>query len=200
MSRRIVLSIVTVLGCAGPAASGTPSTSPTAQLQSAEAASYRPTDEQIAYGIMAASAMKQARFLTLGSTVGVYQSDDPRHPLHPIVELVLEGNVPFRAIRKGEMQVACTMPTSAGLRGTGARSRVCGLDRADVLYQLISVQVMRDSGYVGGYLTQVTKGEDRPRTTVFCFISVWRPQQRAWEDVRNSLVREPLDCSAGRKH
>ena len=196
--RWIALSLVTVAACGG--AAGTTSTSASPMLQGGEVVNYKPTDEQIAYGMMAASAMKQSRFLTLDKTIGVYQPDDARHPLHPIVSLVLMDNPSFRTIGKGEMQVACTVPTAAGLRGVGARARVCGLDRADVLYQLISVQVMRDSGYVGGFVTQVFKGEDRPKTLVFCFISVWRPQVRAWEDVRNSLVREPLDCSAGKKH
>lgn len=195
--RRIALSLVTIAACAAPSAAPKPAPAPT--LQGGEAA-YVPTDEQVAYGIMAASAMKQSRYLTLGNTVGVYLSDDPRHPLYPIVKIVLEQNQSFRAIQKGEMQVACTVPLHPGIRTVRVSDRVCGLDRADVLYQVMAVQIMRDSGYVGGYITQVLKGEDRPKTTVFCFISVWRPQTRIWEDVRNSLVKEPLDCSAGKKH
>jgi hypothetical protein len=165
-----------------------------------QAADYRPTDEQVAYGIMAASAMKQSRFLTQDKSVGLYQSDDPRHPLHPIVQIILEDNK-FREIHKGQMQLACSVPDRPGLRSNNRnQDRVCGLDRADVLLQVTAVQIMRDSGYVGGYITQVFKGEDRPKTMVFCFISVWRPQARAWDDVHNSLVKEPLDCSAGKKH
>jgi hypothetical protein len=142
--------------------------------------------------------MKQTRFLTRDATVALYQWDDVRHPLYPIVKLVLEGNT-FREIHRGQMQLACSVPDRPGLRGTSRnQDRVCGLDRADVLLQVINVQIMRDSGYVGGYITQVFKGEDRPKTTVFCFISVW--QRNQWEDVHNSLVKEPADCSAGRKH
>jgi hypothetical protein len=196
--RWIALGLVTIAACAAPSA--TPTSAPAPALQSGEAPAYSPTDEQIAYGIMAASAMKQSRYLTLDKTIGVYQSDDPRHPLHPIVKIVLEENKSFRTIQKGQMQVACSVPLRPGLRTVRVDDRVCGLDRADVLYQVMAVQIMRDSGYVGGYITQVFKGEDRPKTTVFCFISVWRPQTRMWEDVRNSLVKEPLDCSAGKKH
>jgi hypothetical protein len=192
--RWIALSIV-IIACTAPAA--TPSAAPAPQLQGE--VNYQPTDEQVAYGIMAASAMKQARFLALDKTVGLYQSDDPRHPLHPIVKLVLDGNVNFREIHKGEMQVACSVPDRPGLRGTRPQDRVCGLDRADVLFQVTTTQIMRDSGYVGGYITQIFKGEDRPKTFVFCFISVFR-RGAGWEDVHNSLVKEPLDCSAGRKH
>ena len=195
MTRLTTLGLAGLIACASPSAS---STSPTPKLQGGEAENYRPTDEQVAYGRMAASAMKQSRFMTLGNTVGLFQWDDPRHPLYPIVKLVLEDNT-FREIHKGEMQVACSVPDRPGLRGASRnQDRVCGLDRADVLLQVISVQVMRDSGYVGGYITQVYKGEDRPKTSVFCFISVWR--QNHWEDVHNSLVKEPLDCSAGKKH
>jgi hypothetical protein len=195
MTRRLNLIVVTVLACM------TPGTSLMAMMpQGEQAADYRPTDEQVAYGIMAASAMKQSRFLTQDKTVGLYQSDDPRHPLHPIVQIVLEDNK-FREIHKGQMQVACSVPDRPGLRTANRnQDRVCGLDRADVLLQVTAVQIMRDSGYVGGYITQVFKGEDRPKTMVFCFISVWRPQGRTWEDVHNSLVKEPLDCSAGKKH
>jgi hypothetical protein len=193
---RITLSLVTILACAAPSSVPAPAAAP--QLQGDEIANYKPTDEQIAYGIMAASAMKQSRYLTLDKSMGLYVPDDRRHPLYPIVRLVLEENR-FREIHKGDMQVACSVPTSNGLRGTGARDRVCGLDRADVLYQVISVQIMRDSGYVGGYITQIFKGEDRPKTAVFCFISAWR-KGAGWEDVHNSLVSQPLDCSAGRKH
>ena len=195
---RTALVVLGVLGCGTPGAA--PSTRPAPMLQGGEVANFQPTDEQVAYGIMAASAMKQTRYLTLGNTVALYQSDDPRHPLYPIVKLILEGNPSFREVHRGEMQVACSVPDRPGLRGTRSKDRVCGLDRADVFYQVTTAQIMRDSGYVGGYLTQVFKGEDRPKTVVFCFISVWRPQARTWEDVHNSLVKEPLDCSAGRKH
>jgi hypothetical protein len=191
-----VLGIATTFACASPAATPAPSAAPT--LQGGEIANYKPTDEQIAYGIMAASAMKQSRYLTLDKSMGLYLPDDPRHPLYPIVKFALEENK-FREIHKDQMQVACTVPAPNGLRGTGARDRVCGLDRADVLYQVMSVQIMRDSGYVGGYITQVFKGEDRPKTAVFCFISVWRTGT-GWEDIRNSLVGQPQDCSAGKKH
>jgi hypothetical protein len=190
--RFIALSLVTI-ACAAPSSTPRPAPAPTLQGE----INYTPTDEQVAYGIMAASAMKQARFLALDRTIGLYQSDDPRHPLHPIVKLVLDGNANFREIHKGEMQVACSVPDRPGLRGTRPQDRVCGLDRADVLFQLAATQIMRDTGYVGGYITQVFKGEDRPRTAVFCFLAVWR-KGTGWEDVRNSLVKEPLDCSARR--
>lgn len=198
MTRWFAMSLVTILACATPAATKPSPAAP--MLQGGEIAGIQPTDEQVAYGIMAASAMKQSRFLTVDKTVGLYQSEDPRHPLYPIVKIILEDNK-FREIHKGQMQLACNVPDRPGLRGGNRnQDRVCGLDRADVLIQVIAVQIMRDSGYVGGYMTQVFKGEDRPKTTVFCFISVWRPQARAWEDVHNSLVKEPLDCSAGKKH
>lgn len=194
MKHRLALGVVTVIACAGPKASPAPAP----VQQGGEVANYNPTAEQIAYGRMAAAAMKQSRFLTLGNTVGLYQWDDVRHPLYPIVKLVLEENS-YREIHRGQMQVACSIPDRPGLRGGNRnQGRVCGLDKADVLLQVINVQIMRDSGYVGGYITQVFKGEDRPKTSVFCFIATW--QQNQWLDVHNSLVKEPVDCSAGRKH
>jgi hypothetical protein len=175
-----------------------PNPAPAAALQGGEIAALRPTEEQVAYGRMAAAAMRQSRFLTLEKTVALFQWDDPKHQLYPIVKIVLEENR-FREVHRGEMQVACSVPDRPGLRSGNRNSgRVCGLDRADVLLQVITTQIMRDSGYVGGYITQVYSGEDRPKTAVFCFIAVWRPS--GWQDVHNSLVKEPADCSAGRKH
>ena len=198
MSRSCTLGLLALIACAAPSATTKPASSAPARLQGGEIATLAPTDEQIAYGLMAAVAMKQSRFLTLGNTVGLFQWEDPRHPLYPIVKTILEQNA-FREIHKGEMQVACTVPDRPGLRGGNRnQNRVCGLDRADVLLQVISVQIMRDSGYVGGYMTQVYRDEDRPKTTAFCFIAVWR--QRSWVDAHNSLVKEPRDCAADRKH
>lgn len=194
MMRRWFLGLLAVTACAG----GTAPRSATPMQQGGEVANYKPTDEQLAYGRMAAAAMKQSRFLTRGSTVALYQWDDPRHPLYPIVKLVLEEN-DFREVHRGQVQLACTVPDRPGLRGGNRNAgRVCGLDRADVLLQVINVQILRDSGYVGGYITQVFKGEELPKTAVFCFIAVW--QRNQWQDVHNSLVKEPMDCSAGRKH
>src|SRR4051812_21512166 len=113
MTRRFVISLLTVLACAAPAATTTSAPAPT--LQGGEVATYHPTDEQVAYGIMAASAMKQSRFLTFDKTVGLYQSEDPRNPLYSIVKLIFEDNK-FREIHKGEMQLACTVPDRPGLR------------------------------------------------------------------------------------
>jgi hypothetical protein len=90
------------------------------------------------------------------------------------------------------------VPNRPGLRGGRQEKPTCGLDMVDVLLQVNSVQILRDSGYVGGWITQVFPGEDRAKSAAFCFIAVWR--QQAWIDVRNSLVKEPRDCAADRKH
>jgi hypothetical protein len=198
----IRLERMMVLPLAALAACGTKLTTPTSApvpvaLQGGEIAVLKPTTEQIVYGNMAAVAIRQSRFHTQAKRVGLYQGEDPRAPLYPIVKTILEQNA-FQEIHQGQTKVACTMPQRAGLRGTGARAPTCGLDRVDVLLQVTSVQIMRDSGYVGGYITQVFKDEDRPKTFAFCFIAVWR--QGDWDDVHNSLVKEPRDCAADRKH
>jgi hypothetical protein len=90
------------------------------------------------------------------------------------------------------------VPKRAGLRGTGATGQTCGLDVVEVLMQINSVQIMRDSGYVGGYLTEVVASEGRPKAVAYCFVAVYRRDQ--WIDVKNSLVKEPRDCAADRKH
>ena len=193
MSHRYALGVLMLLACAPAARAPNP-----AMQQGGEVNAPPPTDEQIEYGRMAAVAIKQSRFLTLDKTVGVYQWGDAGHPLHPIVREILDANG-YRESHTGQMQLACSVPNRPGLRGGNRnQDRVCGLDRADVLMQVMSVQIMRDSGYVGGYLTQVDKGEDRPRTSVFCFIAVWRQQR--WQDVYNSLVKAPQDCTFGKKH
>jgi hypothetical protein len=185
--------------CTAPPPAMPRAVSPTpATMQGGEIAALKPTEEQIAYGRMASVAMKQSRLLTLDKSVALFQGDDPRHPMYPIIKAVLDDNR-YREVHRGEMQLACTVPDRAGLRTANRNAgRTCGLDRADILLQIITTQIMRDSGYVGGYMTQVLPGDERPKTTVFCFIAVWR--QRAWEDVHNSLVGQPGDCSAGKKH
>ena len=174
-----------------------PSSAPVpAVLQGGEVAILKPTEEQVAYGQMAAVAMRQSRFLTLQRTVGLYQGEDPRHPLYPIVKEILDHS-PYREIHQGQTKVACTPATRPGLRGTRAQAPTCGLDIVDVLLQVNNVQIMRDSGFVGGYITQVFPGEDRPKTSAFCFIAIWR--QGTWEDRHNSLVKEPALCVANKR-
>lgn len=186
-----------VAGCAAPSAVATPIRPSIVSQQSGEVAAPPPTVEQAAYGEMAAIAMRQARYMTAHKTVGLYQGDDPRHDLYPIVKRVLEEN-PFREIHRGETKVACTVPRRPGLRGGGTSTPTCGLDIVNVLMQVNSVQIRADSGYVGGYLTEVLPGEDRPRSSAFCFIAVYR--KGAWVDVKNSLVKEPRDCASDRRH
>ena len=196
----LVVTALVMVGCTAPppAMPPRPASPVPATLQGGEVAILKPTEEQIAYGRMAAVAMRQSRLLTPYRTVALYQGDDPRHPLYPIIKAVLDEN-PFREVHRGEMQLACTVPDRPGLRSANRNAgRTCGLDRADVLLQIITTQIMRDSGYVGGYITQVFAGEERPKTAVFCFIAVWRAQ-RVWEDVHNSLVKAPSDCAAGKK-
>lgn len=186
------LMLGATLACASPGIAPTPRVA-----QQARAVAPKPTDEQIAYAMMASVAMRQSRFLTSTRTVGLYQGDDVNAPLHPIIKYVLERN-PYREISPGEAKIACTVPRRAGLRGTGPTGSTCGLDVVDVLLQINSVQIMRDSGYVGGYITEVVPSEGRPKAVAYCFIAVYRHDE--WIDVKNSLVKEPRDCAADRKH
>jgi hypothetical protein len=194
--RRHAFGLLIVVGACSTRVGPPASAAVPVSLQGGEAAIVKPTEEQIAYGNMAAIAMRQSRFLTSLMRVGLYQGEDPRAPLYPIVKIVLDQSA-YQEIHQGQTKVACTMPQRPGLRGTRGTTPTCGLDRVDVLLQMTSVQIMRDSGYVGGYITQVFKDEDRPRTLSFCFIAVWRGE---WIDVKNSMVKEPRDCAADRKH
>ena len=187
----IVAGALATVACAAPSTVSSPVK--VAQQGVAPA----PDAEQIAYAMMAAVAIRQSRFMTSTKTVGLYQGDDVRAPLYPIIKHVLERNA-YREIRPGEAKIACTVPRRAGLRGSGAAGQTCGLDVVDVLLQINSVQIMRDSGYVGGYLTEVIPNEGRPKAIAYCFIAVHRGD--IWYDVRNSIVKEPRDCAADRKH
>ena len=194
---RLMMALLPMLAACSTSLTATASAPVPVALQGGEVTVLRPTAEQIVYGNMAAVAIRQSRFHTQMTRVGLYQADDPKAPLYPIVKTILEQNS-FQEIHEGQTKVACTTPQRPGLRGTRATTPTCGLDRVDVLLQVTAVQIMNDSGYVGGYITQVFKDEDRPRTFAFCFIAVWK--QGDWLDVKNSLVKEPMDCTAGKKH
>jgi hypothetical protein len=188
------IAAVLTVACAAPKVS--PLAVP-ATLQGGEITLLNPTPEQVLYGNMASVAMRQSRFLTSTKTVGLFQGDDPKAPLYPIIKKIFEQN-PYREIHSGQAKVACTVPTRPGLRGGSSTQRTCGLDRVDVLLQVTSVQIAGDSGYVGGYITEVMRGEDRPRSQAFCFMAF--RQANAWVDVRNSMVKQPRDCASDRKH
>jgi hypothetical protein len=192
---QIWIAAVFAVACAAPKVS--PPAVP-ATLQGGEVALLNPTHEQIIYGRMASVAIRQSRFLTSQKIVGIYQSNDPKAPLYPIIKKIFEENA-YREIHQGQAKVACTVPTRPGLRGgSSSQQRTCGLDVVDVLLQVTSVQIAGDSGYVGGYMTEVMRGEDRPRSRAFCFMAF--RQSNVWVDVRNSLVKEPRDCASDRKH
>ena len=193
--RLMMVSLPLLAACGGKVT--TPASAPVpVALQGGEITVLKPTAEQVVYGNMAAVAIRQSRFYTQAKRVGLYQGEDPRAALYPIVKTILEQNA-FQEIHQGQTKLACTMPQRPGLRGRGGTTPTCGLDRVDVLLQVTAVQIMGDSGYVGGYITQVFPGEDRPKTSAFCFIAVWT--QGDWADVKNSLVKEPMDCTAGKK-
>lgn len=200
MSRSIARRLRIIAACAAAGCAGASAPSSTARpslVQQGGEVAAPPSAEQVAYGYMAAVAMRQTRLLTSTKIVGLYQGDDPRAPLYPIINAILNEH-PFREIHQGQTKIACTVPTRPGLRGSGQTRPTCGLDVVDVLLQVNSVQIMGDTGYVAGYLTEVLPGEDRPRSSVYCFIAVAR--NNAWVDVRNSLVKEPKDCTSGGKH
>src|SRR6185503_16862611 len=117
--RATVLVALSLVGCGAPAVTSSSAPTPAA-FQGGEVVVLHPTDEQVAYGKMAAVAMRQSRLLTLTKSVALYQWDDPKHQLYPIVKAVLEENQ-YREVHHGEMQVACSVPDRPGLRG-GSRS------------------------------------------------------------------------------
>lgn len=188
-----VVAVASLAGCA----TGTPARQSLTVSQQASDVGPRsqPTDEQVAFGMMAAVAIRQSRFMTSTKSVGLFQGNDTRAPMYPIINVVLDNNR-YQEIHAGEVTFVCT-PKPPGPRGAPPPPPTCGFDVVDVLMQITSVQIVRDTGYVGGYLTDVMPNQTRPIATPYCFLAVQR--DGVWYDLKSVEVKEPRHCTADRR-
>ena len=187
---RLAAIVALAFGCASPA-----STTSTSALAPGHGSGDTRADS--IYEDMGVAAASRIKEMASGRTVGMLRHVSDAFPgLHATVDAMIAA-YGFREIRSGEAKITCTTRPARG-RGGSAAVVDCGFDIADVLVQLNWLQIDRDSGYVGGYLTQVLKGESRSRSTAFCVVSARHGAD--WIGVQNTWVGEPRDCSRDRKH
>jgi hypothetical protein len=154
-----------------------------------------PIDESdVAYDKMAVAAASRIKFIAPGKIVGVYQTNSKSTTLRGMVNTVIE-EYGYTEVHPGETDFQCGKTSRQTVVSSVAN---CKFDVADVLVQFNSVQMTRDSGYVGGLLTDVPRGEKRTRTTAFCFVAARHGAD--WVGVQNTVVDAPRDCASDRKH
>jgi hypothetical protein len=170
----------------------------TAQPQSTATSASRPepSAEDAAYIRMATVAASQISEIANGRTVALYRTNSQSPVISGMESSVLE-TYDFREIRPGDEAYKCT-PQQRRARSMMDALPNCTINVAELLVQLNSVQLMGDSGYVGGLITQAVRGETRPRTTAICLTAVRRGA--AWLAATHSEVPTPRDCAQDRKH
>jgi len=174
---------------------GSPAAALGAQPQ-AMATSTVVSDEDASYIRMAVVTVSQVKELAHGRSVAVYQTDSRS----PVIRGLVTGAVEtygYREIHPGDEAYQCT-PQQRRARSMMDALPNCTINVAEILIQFNSVQMTKDSGYVGGLMTQAVRGETRPRTTAFCLMSARRGP--AWIAIGHSVVPTPRDCADDRKH
>jgi hypothetical protein len=143
------------------------------------------------YDEMAIAAASEIRVELAGKSIAMYRSASKSSTLREIVTAVIDA-YDFREAKIGESRVVCASRRARPVTPS------CNIDVADVILQLNSVQIMNDSGYVGGLRTEVPPGGDKARTTAFCLLAV--RQHNGWQGVRYASVSVPRDCTSDGKH
>jgi len=145
---------------------------------------------------MGIAAAGQIKLMAPGKSVGMYRTEQQPPTLRALVDKVI-AVYDFKEVHVGEATVGCARRERAAARVVSAVP-ACGIDVADVLVQFNSVQIARDTGYVGGYVTEVLRGESRARTSAFCILTARHGAD--WVGVTNVTVPAPRDCANDRKH
>jgi hypothetical protein len=188
-----VMIALCVCGCASRKEPAVPA--PVGGMLNTSAADAPVTDAE--YDKMGIAAASRIKFIAPGKTVAMYQTNSKSLTFRGLVAAVIDV-YGFREIHPGEAEVACAPRAPRGPRTVAASVPSCGLNVADVLVQFNSVQITRDSGYIGGLLTDVPRGDNKTRTTAFCIVTARHGTD--WIGVQNTVVDAPRDCANDRQH
>jgi hypothetical protein len=166
------------------------------QAQPAGAMKTAPSEEDAAYIRMAIEAARLIKDIANGRTVAMYQTNSQSAVIRGVAAGVIE-TYGFREIHPGDEAYQCT-PQPRRPRTVIDGLANCTINVGDILVQLNSVQLSKDSGYVGGLVTQTVRGDARPRTSAVCLTAVRRGA--AWVAATHTDVPTPRDCAQDRKH
>jgi hypothetical protein len=148
--------------------------------------------------MMGVAAAAQVITVVPDRVIGLYQASSPSSLSGRLVASVI-GAYGFVAIRNRDAQMVCApVPTGRGRLTVVESSPNCGFDVAEVLVQFNSIQIVRDTGYVGGLMAEIPRGTSRVRTTAFCILAA--RHESGWDGVKYGTVDVPQDCASDRKH
>lgn len=137
-------------------------------------------DTEDAYLKMSLAAAGWLRLLAPGKSIGFYQPDLATPAFKEMVEEVTRAYA-FRPVRAEDFRVVCKQSAPG-----------CSMAMADVIAEFTVARMSRDSGYVGGLLTQIPRGASNPEQKPFC-ITIARHGQD-WAAVRSMWVSQPRAC------
>jgi hypothetical protein len=186
---RILFGVLACIACMSASA-------PLAAQPQTMVASPAASDEDASYIRMAVATAGLIKEIASGRSVAVYQTNSQSPVMRGLVNGAIE-TYGFRELRPGDEAYQCT-PQQRRARSMMDALPNCTIDVAEILIQFNSVQMTKDSGYVGGLMTQAVRGETRPRTTAFCLMSARRGP--AWMGTSHTVVPTPRDCADDRKH
>lgn len=151
--------------------------------------------EYVTMGVAAASQMQP---VVPDRVIGLYETASTSSLSYRLVRSVIDA-YGFVAIHTRDAQMVCA-PTPKRLGKVTAieSSPSCAFDLAEVLVQFNSIQIVRDTGYVGGLMAEIPRGTSRVRTTAFCILAA--RSATGWDGVKYGTVEVPQDCASDRKH
>jgi hypothetical protein len=146
---------------------------------------------------MGVAAAAQVKTVVPNQVIGLYQASTPSSLSGRLVASVI-GAYGFVSVRSRDAQMVCTPIPKRGQLTPIESSPNCGFDVAEVLVQFNSIQIVRDTGYVGGLMAEIPRGTSRVRTTAFCILAAHH--ESGWDAVKYGTVDVPQDCASDRKH
>jgi hypothetical protein len=150
------------------------------------------------YVKMGVAAAAQVRTVVPDQVIGLYQASSPSSLSGRLVASVIEA-YGFVSVRSRDAQMICApTPARRGQLTAIESSPNCAFDVAEVLVQFNSIQIVRDTGYVGGLMAEIPRGTRRVRTTAFCILAAHHGS--GWDAVKYGTVDMPQDCASDRKH
>lgn len=154
--------------------------------------------DDTAYKLMAVAAAATIADFLPGRTIAMYQTKSKVPAMRAMITAVIE-EYDFREINAGQVKIICApKPKNTPKAGAASHTEDCRFDIAEVLLQFNALLITRDSGYVGGLMTQIPPGDSKGRTTAFCLVA--SRQRTAWLPGHHSLIAVPSDCAPDKKH